>query len=449
MRLKIYCLFILAALFLSACSKKMPEYEHAIEGGTIRDLQEIPQDLMFFAKKSNPGSRLLTLSQQQELTENFLSVFFGPWNMKKTAVKKSNLLPLFKKAKGYKINGKRWTQQDWAEMANNANLQHFPSMSQNAIVLRQTDLRELPTEMPCFLEPTDSIKDNPFDYFQYSVLWPGTPLIIAHTAKDKQWHFVECPIASGWVKADDIAFADELFIQNYKKPVLAAIVKEKVNLPGTGKGGKDSTAGIGTVLPFASGNEGLVNVFVPVANEQGRAEMAEISLTELEAKVQPISFTPANMALIGNQMMNQPYGWGGTLGYRDCSLLMRDIFAPFGIWLPRNSSSQAKRGTAISLAGLNMEDKNSLIIEKGMPFLSLLGMKGHIGLYIGKWKDKAAIFHNTWGLRVIKNGNDNERFVIGKTVITTITPGLELKNLYRTVTFADRLRTLTLPCIAR
>ena len=35
------------------------------------------------------------------------------------------------------------------------------------------------------------------------------------------------------------------------------------------------------------------------------------------------------------------------------------------------------------------------------------------------------------------------RFIIGRAVVTSITPGAELKNLYRPMTFADRLRTLS------
>ena len=46
-------------------------------------------------------------------------------------------------------------------------------------------------------------------------------------------------------------------------------------------------------------------------------------------------------------------------------------------------------------------------------------------------------------MRTIEDGNDDARFVIGRAVVTSITPGAELKNLYRPMTFADRLRTLS------
>ncbi len=62
----------------------------------------------------------------------------------------------------------------------------------------------------------------------------------------------------------------------------------------------------------------------------------------------------------------------------------------------------------------------------------------------GKYDGEAAIFHNVWGLRIVENGNDDARLVVGKAVVTSITPGMEIRNLYRPVTFVDRLRSLTI-----
>jgi len=47
-------------------------------------------------------------------------------------------------------------------------------------------------------------------------------------------------------------------------------------------------------------------------------------------------------------------------------------------------------------------------------------------------------------LRIVENGNDDARLVVGKAVVTSITPGMEIRNLYRPVTFVDRLRSLTI-----
>lgn len=432
------CLALSAACATKKVVKPVPE---KIEG--LADLRDFPQNLQEYAKQY-PAKPLLGRESQEEQTAAFASIYFGPWSMTRTTARKKDVTPFFRKARGYKDGAVRWRQEEWDAMLANANLSNFPTRATPGITLRKTDLRELPTHTPRFSEPTPDIKTNPFDYFQYSVLWPGMPLLIAHTTLDGRWHYIECPIATGWVDANDIAIADQAFQSEYKTGKYAALIKEDVVLPGTGFAGKDSKTGIGTVLPLAlAGTKGNINALVPVANSKGYAEAAEIPLTTQDATVMPMPITPGNVAQVGNNMMGQPYGWGGTTGTRDCSAMMRDLFTPFGIWLPRNSAVQAKRGQAISLKGMTAQEKARTIMADGIPFLSLLGLPGHIGLYVGAWHGQPAMFHNAWGLRIIKDGNDNERYVIGKAVVTSIEPGKELENLYRTVTFVDRLRSLT------
>ena len=64
-------------------------------------------------------------------------------------------------------------------------------------------------------------------------------------------------------------------------------------------------------------------------------------------------------------------------------------------------------------------------------------------LYVGPHKGRPAIFHNVWGVRTVEGASDNERFVIGRAVVSSITPGSELRNLYRTTTFGDRVNSIT------
>ena len=85
-------------------------------------------------------------------------------------------------------------------------------------------------------------------------------------------------------------------------------------------------------------------------------------------------------------MMGQPYGWGGYLFNRDCSLAMRDLFVPFGVWLPRNSSAQAKAWQYISFVKASPAGKEGIIKDEGVPFATLLWLRGHITLYIGTYK---------------------------------------------------------------
>lgn len=92
---------------------------------------------------------------------------------------------------------------------------------------------------------------------------------------------------------------------------------------------------------------------------------------------------------------------------------------------------------------MSIKEKEKAILRDGVPFLTLVWLRGHIMLYVGPYKGRPAIFHNVWGVRTVEGASDNERFVIGRAVVSSITPGSELRNLYRTTTFGDRVNSIT------
>jgi hypothetical protein len=136
-------------------------------------------------------------------------------------------------------------------------------------------------------------------------------------------------------------------------------------------------------------------------------------------------------------MAGEPYGWGGLGGKRDCSALTRDLFAPFGLWLPRNSSEQAFAGRFISFKDLSPAAKEALIVHTGAPWRTLLWTPGHIMLYIGIHQGKPLIFHNFWSIRTRDADGKKGRVVVGRASVTTLHPGGELGNL--DLPRADRL----------
>ncbi len=90
-------------------------------------------------------------------------------------------------------------------------------------------------------------------------------------------------------------------------------------------------------------------------------------------------------------MLGEPYGWGGRGGGYDCSRFLLDLFARFGIALPRNSARQAMAGT-FSLDVSMLEDLNEkrLLIEAAARRgIVLLQFPGHIMLYLGTTDDGA------------------------------------------------------------
>ena len=95
-----------------------------------------------------------------------------------------------------------------------------------------------------------------------------------------------------------------------------------------------------------------------------------------------------------------------------------------------STENQVKEvGTFIDLREMTPEQKEKTIIEKGVPYLSLLWRKGHVMLYIGEYNGQALIFHNVWGIKTVDLRGQEGRKIIGQAVITTLRPGIELINI--------------------
>ncbi len=115
-------------------------------------------------------------------------------------------------------------------------------------------------------------------------------------------------------------------------------------------------------------------------------------------------------------------------GKRDCSSLIRDLFTPFGLWLPRNSREQAEAGRFISLKNLPSAEKEALIIRQGVPWRTLLWTPGHIMLYIGVHQGQPLIFHNFWSIKTRDAAGNKGRVIVGRAAVTTLQPGRELSG---------------------
>ncbi len=151
--------------------------------------------------------------------------------------------------------------------------------------------------------------------------------------------------------------------------------------------------------------------------------------------------SPNNATMIARQFYNEPYGWGGLMQTRDCSSFTKDYFAPFGIFLRRNSSKQARDGDYANIRGIPKNKKKQTIISKAKPFQSMLYVPGHIVLYLGQYKGEPVIMHTYWGARL----KDGSKKILARTVITTTEPGKELSNIKESSKLANTLKGIITP----
>ena len=470
-----FCLFLLALVVLAACTPKGVDITRfGLEDAVIaKDLAVFPQDLTVYAERAGKDAALMAPERQGREDARFDANFFAAWEKGISHLPKDAVFEGVKAmspANGYAENLRPWNPERWQTLVANCVMEFYGTVPvRQAITVTATPLRRMPTDAPYFLDPNKGGEGFPFDYMQNSTLWVGTPVAVIHISQDGQWAFVQTRLVSGWARVSHLATVDAAFIRAWQSRPMMAFVQDNVALF-VGDRPADAVSGgaislvthVGTVLPLSRATAALrepksphVLVHVPLRAADGKAIMATALAPIYAARQKPMYLTPQNLALVGNAMMGQPYGWGGMFLQRDCSAAMHDLFAPFGIWLPRNSRPQGAMGRRLDLAGLAPAQKEERIARDGIPFFSLVSMPGHVGLYLGTFpvtdekqtRDVPVMFHNVWGLRVVDGTGENRREgrgVIGKAVVTSLRPGVEHHNISSPASLLDRINGLAI-----
>jgi hypothetical protein len=422
MRINNTLVFLVLIFLLHACAGA-PE--------TIRDIRDLKQDHMYYIDKSVSDRELITADDQKKMDSNYDSLYFSPWHQEKPFYQLNIIESGFKKYGnnlGYGENGRKHEISWIKNLADNAYLENYPNSNFVAITVDNADLRVLPTHKPHFDNPDYSSKGYPFDNLQESSIAANTPVYISHMSKDKAWVLAETPYAVGWISARNVAVADNNFVKIWERGQYAVTIKDKI--PVYDEDGRFLfKAPLGSVFPKLGEDIKSIMILVAVADKNGRAFIKSAVVSKEAAASKPLRLTTLNIAKLANELINEAYGWGGLYQNRDCSAMLKDLFAPFGLWLPRHSADQAKEvGTFIDLQKFSPEEKESMILKHGVPYLTLIWRRGHIMLYIGSYQGEALIFHNFWGVRAKDSLGRDSRKVVGHAAITTLRPGIELHN---------------------
>lgn len=392
-----------------------PDYE-------IEDVRRLPQDFVRYA--ALPTSRPLDTVCRDFLFSEFRRKYFAPWSGSKPL---SNIpgavLAMQEHARKdwYGDNKRKVPRKIRDELLANCDLEGFPSRNLMAVAIVPTSMRVLPTERPFVVTPDDF----PFDVLQNAGLKINEPLRVLHLSADGIWVFAETVDANGWVPLRDIGFIQENLAAEWSRKEQVVIVKD-LALIRDRQEQLALRAKVGTILPFSGESADDYEVSVAVKSANSGVRELTVRVPKSSAKKFPLTVDRETVALIGNQLIGKPYGWGELYQGNDCSSLLRDFYLPFGIWLPRGSYNQINSGENISFSGLSTADKERLIREKGVPFLTIIYMKGHIMLYVGSEDGKALIFHSLWSVKVKGRDGRVVKQAVGKAIVSTLTPGSEL-----------------------
>jgi cell wall-associated NlpC family hydrolase len=399
---------------VDAAPPKIPELPNELE-----DLRSINQDVRPFAAAI---SAPMGADEQALVLEQFRERYFSPWTGPRDTLDKSQeYMKEFAETTWYGENRIRVEPERIRGLLTLAALDNIPSLNQPGIAVLPAPVRALPTLRPFYETPDDF----PFDQLQYTELKPNEPVRILHLSADGAWLYLRTASVHGWVEAGAVRVADESVRRKVMTSQQVVVIKDFAVIRDE-QGKALPQPRIGALYPLVKEEPDHWLVSVAVAGDGEKARLKTARIARNDARRHPLPFTADTVALIGNELLKTPYGWGELFRDRDCSATTRDFFLPFGIWLPRNSMSQFTLGPFVPLASLSNTEKEEILRRRGVPFRTLVHRKGHIMLYAGLVDGRPVVLHNTWAVSFKPPNGPEEKFYIGRTVLSTLEPGKEL-----------------------
>lgn len=324
----------------------------------------------------------------------------------------------------------------WSELQNHLDQDSLKERNQMlfGLITKRTDIRVFPTDEPLMSTPAN----DKFDRLQHSSISPGSSVGIYHFSRDKHWAYVQTPFIRGWVRVADLAIAKErsevtdyeeakerLVVTGSSIPVFSIpSFQEKVFLAQMGTSFPVLSRSYGNSTQGTAGLSGRYHLIrIPFREVNGRLTFREGYIPK-EEDVQTgfLPFAQENIALQAFKMLHQPYGWGEMFEGRDCSRFIMDLFATFGIAMPRNSKQQAQVGIAPGLVeGKTLKEKQR-VLDRAIPLATTLRLPGHIMLYLGKADGRYYVIHSIWGIQE-KRRSGPVLDKIGKVVVSDLSLG--------------------------
>ncbi|XPV75681.1 MAG: SH3 domain-containing protein [Desulfovibrio sp.] len=415
---------LLASLALSGCAVRKQ-----VQQPQVADL-DLPQRTSAYLPKYEREVVKIAADDYAGMFRAFQKQYFSPWHSLEPEVSKEDAYwaKTFGEKEMYGLNYRLKKADEFSELIQYSDAESYPSKNICGIITRSTAVRALPSIEPLFYNPLQAGEGFPFDMLQNSLLYAGMPVLITHATKDGRWVFVEHGSSFGWINALDVATVSPDFMSHFEQDILLGFVND--NTPLYDKHGVfRGTGRVGMVLPIVRLNVDSSTVLYPLMDADSGSVFIEVNVPREAGRIIPLPPTPSSVSALADSIMGQLYGWGGLYELRDCSQTLQDIFRNMALELPRNSSQQAKMGYVIDFTGLATADKKAFIVKNGVPFFTMLYRKGHIMLYIGHIDGEPLIYHTMWGVKTKNSDGTAGRNVVGKTVVSTVSIGKELKNM--------------------
>lgn len=414
---------------------------------SVADLKDHPQKMSAYMPAS-PDARITPEAEQNALAGEFLRRHFAPWTNEDLSYLDLTLEQVISygasltSRKLFVDGGKRFPDAAMEKLRRIASGVTADARPRPGITLAQCDLRVLPTNERLYTNAASAKGANgllKLDALQSSSIKAGEPIAIYGASADSNWVYVSTESVVGWIPAKCAApISAETRARIMNSPHRVAV---RDDIAVKGEGGRTlAVLKLGALLP----SDGAALLF-PVRGDDGSAVLAHWTPPAGSFDDFPAPFTARRAVAVCDELIGEPYGWGGLDGRRDCSAMTRDYFAVFGVWLPRNSGDQEGTGDSITLKNVAVAQRERVVAQRAVPFASIIHMPGHIMLYIGDKGGVPLVLHNMWGIRTNAAGGKTGRHVVGRCVVTTLRPGRELKNRAKRSLLVDNIDSITYP----
>ncbi len=436
MRVSHYVSIVVVSLLLTACVKTPVRTD---AGQPIEDLVKFPQSAGAYRDNIHSHPELMPVQQKYD------ALYFEPWSYKNPPFELESILWPFASytyGRSYGENLQLLPEEWFVHMQEKGNFQAYGTFNKKAVSLCYLNLRNFPTHKPVFRDPSKAGEGFPFDYMQNSGVHANEPIFISHLSSDGEWAYVFTTYATGWTPLSTLAYIDEDVAETWKRSQQISFVAEHFPLTDL-EGDFVLESRVGMRLPIISIEPTHYIALAITGGKEHSAIYTKVKVPLEMATRQTMNINQENMMRIVDLMLESKYGWGGLFEERDCSSMLRDLYAPFGVWLPRNSSEQSKVGRVVSLEDISLEEKKKRIIKEGVPFETLLYKKGHILLYLGEYEGEIVVMHNVWGIKTMHNGREG-RTVIGRAVISSLDLGKERGDYDERKGILSQLRSMNI-----
>ena len=279
-----------------------------------------------------------------------------------------------------------------------------------ALVVHRADLRTFPTRLRVFSEPGNL----DIDRFQESALFPGTPVVIAHTSRDRKWRFVVSPRYAAWMEDQYLAEAPKDEVLGYAQrqpyrivtgatvfsvfspthPALSQLQLDmSVRVPLQADWRPDQA--VDGQHPYTAHVIGL-----PLRQPDGTLKVVPALLPKT-ADTQPdyLPLTRANILRQAFKFLGERYGWGHGYNARDCSGFVSDVYRSMGVLMPRNTRDQAiSPGLTHRLFTDDDDRATRVAAARALEVGDLVYIPGHVMMAIGSVDGEPYVIHDTTGL---------------------------------------------------